>query len=412
MTATTRAAAARPSVLVFTTVFPNGDQPLHGVFVQERLRHLAPLADLQVVAPIPRLPWRHRGVPRQEVVAGLPVLRPTFHYVRGILKGLDGACLFLSALATVRRARKGFDFDLIDAHFAYPDGLAAVLLGRLFGRPVTITERGTLATFPRGTLRRRLADWALRRADRVIAVAQPLADLALEAGVPAARVSVIENGVDAGRFALRDRAEARRRLGVPEGVHLMVSVGHLSRRKGFHRVLAAMPALLPHVPDLRLTIVGGPGAEGNIGPQLARMTAELGLGDRVTLAGPRPPEEVALWLAAADLFVLASDHEGCPNVVWEALACGRPVVATRVGHIERMVPEFAGILAADPDDAGDLARCLAEALARDWEEGRIRAHAERHGWDDVARRVLGEWLEVMGRPTSVAHAGTVEAHGR
>jgi glycosyltransferase involved in cell wall biosynthesis len=328
------------------------------------------------------------------------VLHPTFHYVRGIFKSLDGAFLFLSSLGAVIETRRTFDFDLIDAHFAYPDGFAALLLGRLVHRPVTITERGTLATFRHGSLRRRLADWALRRADRVITVAQPLADLAIAAGASADRVVVIENGVDTGRFAPRDRIEARQKLGVTPSARLLVSVGHLSKRKGFQRVISVMPRLLDDAPELRLAVVGGPGAEGNIRAQLERMVDDLGLQDRVILVGARPPDEVALWLNAADVFVLASDHEGSPNVVWEALASGRPVVASRVGDVDRMVPEFAGIVYDDPHDLNQLASSLAKALRSGWNEERIRAHGEAHGWDGVARRVLVEWAAVIDSDSS------------
>jgi glycosyltransferase involved in cell wall biosynthesis len=244
-------------------------------------------------------------------------------------------------------------------------------------------------------MRRRLAGWALRRADRVIAVAHALADLAIAASVDRDRVIVIENGVDTERFALRDRIDARRRLGVPPSACLLVSVGHLSKRKGFQRVISVLPRLLGEVAELRLAIVGGPGVEGNNRSQLERMAADLGLNDRVIFVGAQPPAAVAMWLNAADLFVLASDQEGSPNVVWEALASGRPVVASRVGDVDRMVPPFAGIVYDDPHDLDQLSVSLATALRTQWNEKSIRAHGEAHGWDGVARRVLMEWGAVI-----------------
>lgn len=381
----------QPRVLVFTTVFPSPIRPLHGVFVAERLKRLARHAEVRVVAPVPRWPWRRHAVRRRVELEGLAVLHPTFHYIRGIFKSLDGVFLFLSSLAAVIETRRDFNFDLIDAHFAYPDGFAALLLGWWFRRPVIITERGTLPSFRRGSLRRRLADWGLRRADRVIVVARPLADLAIAAGASPNRVVVIENGVDTERFAPRDRTEARQRLGVTQSIRLLVSVGHLSKRKGFQRVISVLPRLLGEVPDLRLAIVGGPGAEGNNRSRLERLVADLDLRDRVIFVGARPPNEVATWLNAADVFVLASDHEGSPNAVWEALASGRPVVASRVGDVDHMVPRFAGIVYDDPYDLDQLAFSLATALRSHWSEKRIRAHGEAHGWDSVARRVLVEW---------------------
>ena len=398
-------APRRLRVLVFTTVFPNPAQPLHGVFVAERLKRLARSVDVRVVAPVARLPWRLDSVPRRVMLDGLEVRHPTFVYVRGILKWLDGFFLFLSSLNAVNDVKRTFDFDLIDAHFAYPDGLAALLLGWLFHRPVTVTERGTLATFRRGSLRRRLAEWTLRRVDRVIAVAPPLADLAVSAGASAERVIVIENGVDTERFALRERAAARKRLGVSPSARLLLSVGHLAKRKGFQRVISVMPKLVAEVPELQLAIVGGPGAEGNIHAQLASMVRDLGLEGRVVLVGAQPPDAVAEWLNAADVFILASDHEGSPNVIWEALASGRPVVTSRVGDVVRMVPEFAGIVYDDPHDVNQLASCLADALSRQWDEDRIRAHGQAHGWDGVARRVLAQWTAALGPEFEARLAG-------
>jgi glycosyltransferase involved in cell wall biosynthesis len=206
---------------------------------------------------------------------------------------------------------------------------------------------------------------------------------------------VIANGVDAARFSPGDTAEARRALGLPEAGRLLVSVGHRSPRKGFQRVIRVLPELLRAAPDLRFAVVGGRGAEPDNGPELERLAAGLGVADRVVFAGSQPPERVAHWLRAADLFVLASDYEGCPNVVWEALACGLPVVATRVGEVPSMVPEETGILVGEAEDLPALRDALAAALARGWDRRAIRAWAERHTWDGVADRVFEGWSSVL-----------------
>src|SRR5262249_9158798 len=155
---------------------------------------------------------------------------------------------------------------------------------------------------------------------------------------------VIANGVDGSRFAPRDRDECRKELGLPLTGRLLVSVGHLSPRKGFHRVLAVLPELLREFPDLTFAVVGGTEDGFGYDAELRKVADKHGVSGHVLFAGPRPPAEVALFLGAADLFVLASAREGCPNAVWEAMACGRPVVATRVGEVDRMVPEYAGVL--------------------------------------------------------------------
>lgn len=394
----------RLRVLVFTTVFPSTAQPLHGRFVLERVRRLAALADLRVVAPVPWHLVARREV-SQAVTSNLPVTHPRFWYVPKFLKALDGCFLFASAVREVERLRQSFDFDLIDAHFAFPDGFAAILLGYWFGRPVCITLRGTIIPLSVHPLRRRLCDWAIRRAERVIAVAENLADRARQGGVPEHRIETIPNGVDTGLFQLIDRTVARRRLGLPESGRIVVSVGHLSPRKGFHRVIRSLPRVIESCPDVHLAIVGGKGAEEDNSIELRALVQRLELTERVLFVGPETPDRVALWLGAADAFVLASDFEGCPNVVLEAMACGRPVVATKVGHIARMVPTFAGILLDDPEDDMMLAGGLLAALMQEWNAPRIRDHVVAQPWDDVAQRVAAQWLLAI-RAQAARTAGT------
>ncbi|HUC08900.1 MAG TPA: glycosyltransferase [Stellaceae bacterium] len=388
----------RLRVVVFTMVFPNRRQPLHGTFVLERARHLAALADIEVVAPVP---W-YRSLGHQgrspDVTPILAVSHPRFWYVPRVLGAVRGFCLFLSTVGEIGRLRRRFDFDLIDAHFAYPDGFAAVLLGRWFRRPVCITLRGTIVQWSRRPVGRRLCDWALRRAERVIAVSHNLAERARQGGVPENRVATIANGVDSNRFQLLDRIAARARLGLPEDERLLVSVGHISPRKGFQRVIRSLSRLDSIIPGARLAIVGGSGAEEDNSAQLRALVQQLGLTDRVLFVGAQVPDRVALWLGAADVFVLASDFEGCPNVVLEAMACGRPVVATKVGDIERMVPPFAGILVADPEDEVALSDSIAAALTRNWDTHRIRDHVAVQSWGGVAERVAAQWRLAVDTP--------------
>lgn len=393
-------------VLVFTTVFPNSAQPTQGSFVFERIRHLADLAEIRVVAPVG---WRVRlraHVPRSHSTDGIDVSHPTFWYVPGVLKALDGLFLFCSALPTLRRMRRDFPFELIDAHFVFPDGFAAVLLARWFNCPVVITERGTATPLSKYRMRRFAMGWAFRKATRVVAVARHLGELAIALGARRDRLAVIPNGVDSESFAPVDRREARRQLHLPDDRPLMVSVGRLIPSKGFGRVIRALPGLRREFPDLLFSVVGGdPTGEKGSAAELQRLVRQLGLSDHVIFAGDQPRESVALWLNAADLFVLASDMEGCPNVVWEALACGRPVVATKVGEVERMVPDFGGVLFDNPDDATALGLTLREALHKTWDEGAIRRYAAAHTWSDVAARVFEQWVAARDPRMFVAADG-------
>ena len=396
----------RLRVLVFTTVFPNTRQPLHGTFVFERIRHVAAIADIQVIAPIPWFrAWRAQKI--QDTHPIIAVRHPRFWYVPKLLKYFRGVFLFLSTVHRIARLRATFDFDLIDAHFAYPDGFAAVLLGIWFGRPVCITLRGTIVQWSRHRIGRWLCDWTMRHAECVMTVAESLAERARVGNVPAHRIATIPNGVDTARFRLMDRGAARRILALPEGGRLIVSVGHISPRKGFHRVIRSLPRVLKSCPDVRFAIIGGKGAEEDNSAALRALTQRLGLTEEVFFAGAQSPNQVASWLTAADVFVLASDFEGCPNAVLEAMACGRPVVAARVGDIERMVPPSAGILFDDPDNDLEVAESLVAALSAEWDARRICDEGASRSWDDVARQVAKQWhlaLDSFRAPVGLAPA--------
>jgi len=344
------------------------------------------------------------------------VVHPTFVYIPAVLKVLDGLLLFLSSLRTVTRIRREFDFDLIDAHFAFPDGFAAILLGWWFDRPVTITLRGTLIPLSRYWWRRQAIAWTVRRAQWLIAVATPLAERAISLGASAERMTVIPNGVDIEQFFPADKTDARRALGLPATGRMLVSVGHLSPRKGFHRVLTVLPELLQVYPDLTFAIVGGPGAERDNAAALHATADAPPLRGRVVFAGAQPPTAVRHWLNAADVFVLASDYEGCPNAVWEAMGCGRPVVVSKVGEVERMVPPFAGLLFDDPNDSASLARCLRDAFSGEWRSEQIREYAAAHTWERVASQVFAEWSRAVSshnhRPGEATAVETATERGR
>jgi teichuronic acid biosynthesis glycosyltransferase TuaC len=396
-------------VLLFSTVFPNAAQPYHGVFVRERMRGMMEGpggVEVRVVAPTPWFPLVsglrpgfRPSMPREESQDGVQVLHPRFLSVPGILKCLDGLLMFLWTLPTLLRLRREFPFQVIDAHFAYPEGLAAVLAGLVLRVPVTITLRGTLPHFIPFHLRRPQLRFALRRAARVIAVSESLRRDAVSLGIPAEKVRVIGNGIDPEVFHPVDRIEARRALGLPKYGPLLVSVGTLAPRKGFHLVMEAMAKLGKRWPTLRFAIVGGDGAEGAMEAELRALAKRLKIEDRMVFAGPRRSEELAAWYGAADLFVLATAHEGCPNVVLEALACGTPVVATPVGSIPELLaasgeaPEVGLVIERT---AESIAAGIDAALNRAWDRDRVRARIASRTWRVVGREQAEELWQAAG----------------
>lgn len=404
-------------VLVMATVFPNGKQPALGVFVRERMRRVAEQVDAVVVAPVPWFPFHRvvRGdrwdVPPVERQGALTVYHPRFVCVPGMLRVADGLLYAASLAPFLRRLREAFDFDVIDAHFAYPDGFGAAVLGRAFRRPVVITLRGSivrLATYP---THRPLLRFALRAAARVIAVSASLKAVAVGLGLPADKIRVIPNGVDTERFRPMDRTAARARLGLPPHRTIVLSVGGLNPGKGQHRVVGLLPELLRTRPDLLYVAVGGEHPGDSSRPLIERLVRERALGAHVLLAGPRPHEEIPVWLAAADVVCLATRSEGWANTLLESLACGRPVVTTRVGgNAEIVTHDGLGILVPPADDA-TLATGLLAALGRPWDADAMVRHARRHGWDQAARAVVDE-LGAVVSPRAAAGALRVAGEAR
>lgn len=395
---------SRPSVVVLSSLFPSSVQPNAGPFVRERMFRVGERLPLAVVAPTPWFPlqglirrWKPHfrpGAPRHEVQRGVPVWFPRFLSVPGFLKRFDGLAMALGAYPRLRALRRAGRLDLLDAHFAYPDGYAAVLLGRWLEVPVTITLRGTESRHVRDPELKPLLREALLGASRVFAVADALRQLALELGVPEERTEVVGNGVDTARFRPVDRAAARVALGIPPSVPVLVSVGGLVERKGFHRVIELLPDLRKRWPALLYLIVGGASAEGNNRAELEAQVARLGLQDTVRFLGQMTPDQLREPLSAADLFVLATRNEGWANVFLEAMACGLPVVTTDVGGNREVVnsPELGEIVPFD--DAPALAAAIGRGLAQQWNRDEIRRYAEANAWDGRVERLCHVFAEL------------------
>src|SRR6266851_5525534 len=316
--------AASMKILTFTTLFPNSEQRDHGIFVENRLRHLLGSQQLvaEIIAPVPWFPFVHRAfgrfahlarVPRLEHRQDLRVRHPRYISIPKIGMHLAPLLLYLGARRAAKRLlAEGYAFDLIDAHYFYPDGVAAALLGHELGKPVVITARGSdvsqIGDYP---LPRRMILWAARRAAGIVTVCEALRARLIELGADGRQIRTLRNGVDLVRFHPRDRDDARRRYGVDGAAPVLLSVGHLIERKGHHLVIAALAQL----PGAKLLIAG----DGPERAALELLAARQGVVERVRFLGHMAHDELAAIYSAADLLVLASSREGWANVLLEAM---------------------------------------------------------------------------------------------
>ena len=349
--------------------------------------------NVKVVAPVPYFPpvkitprWHFSQIPRCESIEGITVYHPRYFMTPKVGMSFYGLTMFLSVLRTVAKIQQDFSFDLIDAHYVYPDGFAAVLLGQFFKRPVVVSARGSdinqFSTFPPI---RRLLQYTLRRSNKIIAVCRALKDAMMQLGIQEEKISVIPNGVDPHKFHPFPKEEARRKLSLPQNKRIILSVGGLIPRKGVDLLIKALKILFEesHERDLLLVIVGDGPSHSN----LRALAASLKLENSVHFAGVVAHHTLYHWYNAADLFCLASSREGWANVLLESLACGTPVVATDVwGTPEIVCSDQIGFLTKR--DEREIAMTLARAFHQQWDTQAIIRYAREHTWSQVAYSVL------------------------
>jgi len=388
-------------ILTFSTLFPNSEKPGHGIFVETRLRHLVASGEVEarVVAPAPWFPSknprfgqyaRQARVPRSEVRHGIRVEHPPYLVVPKIGMNVAPALLFQSAKGTIARMiDEGYDFDLIDAHYFYPDGVAAAMLARYFNKPFVITARGSdITLFPKFALPRKMIHWAASRADGIITVASALRDEVIGLGIDPARVVALRNGVDLQLFRPPEQREDK--------PFTLVTVGHLVPVKAQELSIAALPLL----PGVRLVIAG----EGPNRGMLENLVRELKLEDRVTFLGAVSQQELRVQYGAADAMVLSSSREGWANVLLESMACGTPVVASRVyGTPEVVAAPEAGVLMNERTPEG-VADGVNRLRANYPERAAVRRYAERFSWDDTTAGQLQLFRSILKQGESLALA--------
>ena len=393
-------------VLTFTNLYPSAALPRHGIFIEHRLCQLLSTGSVEarVVAPIPWVPSSSRlfgqyatysRVPSSEQRRGVQIHRPRFLAVPKLTSWINPYSMALSAARTLRKLQQEQDFDVIDAHFVYPDGAAAVLLGKWFGKPVVVSARGTdIHTFPQYRVPRMWIEWVLREAAALVSVSGSLATRLQQLGAPASKISVLRNGVDLKLFAPGDRDVLRRELNLRGP--LLLSVGHLVMDKGHHLVIEA----LPHLPDTNLVIVG----DGPMRSRLQSLATELGVAGRVTWSGNVDQQTLVKYYGAADATVLASKEEGMPNVLLESMACGTPVVSADVGGASEVVDAAEGGILLKERTEQAIVEAVRALTERPRPQAAVRKHAERFSWSATTEGLLALFERVRAQSIATSHS--------
>ena len=387
------------SVVTVTTLYPNPIQPAHGSFVATRLKELLTSGEVcaEVIAPVPWMPpaFSHpssgplRLIPSIRSDGQVIVHHPRYLVIPKIGMNLTPHTLYYALKTSLSGIlASGRRVDLIDAHYFYPDGVAAVRLGRHFGIPVCVTARGTdLNLIPEYAIPRRMISDAALHADGLITVCQALKDRLTELGPAPEKIVVLRNGVDLKLFQPVDRQQARASLGCNR--RTLGSVGLLIARKGHHHVISALPSL----PDTDLLIVG----DGPEKAALHRLAQRIGVADRVRFLGLVEQSQLKRVYSAMDGLVLASSREGWANVLLEAMACGTPVVASSVwGTPEVVTAPQAGVLMSSLDSRG-VVDGVGRLFANYPDRYQTRLYAERFSWDATTQGQLALFKDILDR---------------
>ena len=386
----------RLNVLIATSVFPNSYEPTKAIFSHRIARELTRHCDITVLAPIPWVPqsrlaqlspkWRQAAcVPIRENIGGIEVYHPRYAVIPKVSGFAHGFSMYFPLRNLIRQLYRQKKIDVINARWVFPDGFAATLIADKMGIPIVVSALGCdINLYTDFWLRKRQIIYALRKADLVSTVSSALREKTIDLGISPAKVRCIYNGIDRTMFYPRDQRESRERLQLKVKDKIILFVGAMDPVKGVECLIRAIAQLSKNGrEDFYLVLVG----DGFHRGVLEQAVEHLDLKQKVFFAGRKPHEEIVHWINASDMLCLPSIREGRPNVVIEALACGKPVVASRVGGIPELVNHTNGILVT-PNQPGELARAIAQALDRKWSPERIVDSVQNLSWQACAEQFM------------------------
>ncbi len=385
-------------ILAISYLFPNCNQPNHGIFVLNRLKAMSKYADITVINPIADSPFHrriskfshHQSIPELESIEGINVYHPRFLSIPGHVKSLE--------IYTYRQAVKsvlddiGYDFDLIDLHWTFPDLPCGNWLSKKIAKPFNVTLRGMEAFHLQDSgLRKHIVAHYLKKANKVISLSEEMASKADELSNTASKTVVIRNGVDTDKFYYLAQNECREKLALPKDEKIIIGVGALIHRKGFDLVIKGLEQIIAtqDLDNTKFYILGAQGPEGDYRKELNQFIEQHKLQNHVVFVGAVANCELITWYNAADVFCLSSRGEGSPNVLTEALACGTPAVATNVGSVPEIMAseENLGYCVGNEDPQG-ITEHLIILLSHAHDRKKQAENFCKYTWDWCAKEVM------------------------
>ncbi|MGF1681311.1 glycosyltransferase [Photobacterium minamisatsumaniensis] len=400
-------------LLTISTLYPNASDPKHGIFVETRLRHLRekyPDVKVTVIAPVPWFPFKHQrfgqyakfaSVPYFEQRHGISIYHPRYIVIPKV--GMNMTPITLQACIDRQLSllvRHGFNFDLIDGHYFYPDGVAIAAIANKWKKPFTVTARGTdINLIPQFHKPLKKIQDVFHKSNHNLAVCEALRQEMILNGADPAKVTASRNGVDLTLFPFTPKHaqfDLRKKMQLPVDKPIFISVGLLTERKGHHLIIDAMKS---H-PDATLLIAG-------TGPDKKALESQVqanGLSTQVRFLGGVDQSVLADYFGASDASILASNREGWANVLLESMACGTPVIATKIWGTPEVVksPE-AGILINRHSQA--ISAAMEQILCSPPNRTKTRQYAEQFSWDETSTQLYTLFNTILS-PSAYAHKHT------
>lgn len=391
-------------VVLFSSQFPTPRDQIRGLFIYQLVQGLKTKIGIRVVCPLPRLLFSRSlsgitgkigdgEVPEFDMIGGLEVYFPKFPHIPKISIPFHPFLIFKAAIAYMEKIHREERIDLINAHWIYPDGVAAQLIGKKLNIPVILTARGCDVNYSATVVTRRAQiAWALRECAGVTGVSQALVQ-SMNIIEPSSieKSKVIYNGIDDNVFYPSESGRCREDLGLGVENKFLLFVGRLHEVKGLDTLIDAL-SLLQQKNQLNFeTVLVGNGPQRE---EIARKATSLGVAERVRFAGEAGHKQVPVWMRACDLLCLPSKREGMPNVILEALACGTPVIASRVGGIPEVVTKDNGML-IEPGNPSDLAAKLKEAFSIKWDRDVVSGTMDNLTWSRVSDQYISFFRETL-----------------
>lgn len=387
-------------VLLITNLFPNPQDYLRGIFVFNMVKELRKKCNVKIISPLPWIPvflkntkkyQQIAAVSKEYTIDGIEIYSPKYLAIPKA-GAFHTFSLFLSLLGIVNKLKT--DIDIINVHWVFPDGVAVSWLAKLFNKSCVLSARGCdINLYTQYLFRKPQIVSSLKKANKITAISTNQKDVIKELGIEDDKVTVIRNGVDSNSFNIKSKSKCRHTLSIDSNDKIIIFVGQIIEVKGFNYLIKAIKMLNEKgLNKYKVKAIG----EGHLRPNFEKIIKEFDLQESITFIGEKSREEIPLWFGACDLLCLPSIREGCPNVILEALASGRPVIASKVGGIPELVNDRNGIL-FEKGNVEQLANALTRALEREWDSQIIQDTIKEYTWESIANQYLNVYKEIFSK---------------